>query len=54
MDKMSQQSAAKRAYEAPSVTRVFIDPIVDMLTACGDPYLQDGKTAPSICATVSS
>lgn len=53
MEKSSQLPRAKRAYEAPTVSRVFVDPVVDMLTQCGDPYLQDGKTS-GFCETVSS
>ena len=53
MEKSSQQPHVKRAYEAPTVSRVYVDPVVDMLTLCGDPYLQDGKTS-GLCPTVSS
>ena len=50
METLSQKSGAKRTYEAPTVSRVYVDPIVDMLTQCG---VGDGKTDQS-CGTISS
>ena len=53
MEQKSQHST-KRPYEAPTVSKVYIDPIVDMLALCGDPTLGDGKTTQGICDTLSS
>ena len=54
MDKPSPQPRPKRPYEPPSISRVYVDPIIDMLAVCGDPELGTGKTSPTVCETVAS
>jgi hypothetical protein len=38
---LSRTSVVRRKYEAPTVERVILDPIKEMLTAC--PVVSDGK-----------
>ena len=51
----NRQQPTKRPYESPTVSRVYVDPIIDMLAVCGDPTVPgDGKTSPTVCANLSS
>ena len=54
MDSTSRK-VTKRPYESPTVSRVYVDPIIDMLSVCGDPTIVgDGKTSLGPCQTLSS
>ena len=51
MNQQPEEKGTRRPYEAPSVIRVIIDPVKEMLTAC---EASPGKTFDINCSAIGS